>query len=776
MTTLSSDRESIMAFLTAMLGDQIHLTAINPHPSPTMARDFANDVHAAAEWAVAENTRGSNIHYTPNRVRPGLHKKPSKADLTEMRVVHVDIDPPKDGGPFDAEQVEADLRACAMPPHAIVNSGNGLQALWQITGGGMEAVEAVNRGIIQRFDGDNGTANADRLLRLPGTVNWPDNNKRRRGRVPVLAKTLHIGDHPSHELACLSNIFPAERRPEKSPSKQALALRPTAPVTRLTADDLGLTKYDRLRALIEDPKSDDRSRDTFAFACKALERGCNEEHIIGVLLNPANGISAHCVAQPDPLRAARRAVQHALEETDVARRFRQRKEDKRIGEDDADDLPRSPEVTLDELLAYKVFIADGSMVADVRYPRSLLAKADFNNAYASSKVQISVDGKNKIVSATSLWLQHQERLQAHTVTYRPGYGQFTVDPDGKEALNLWRPLELGPVPGDWADRVKPFEEHVRWLWGEDADAFLDWLAHIIQCPHELPSFGWLHVAPQQGLGRNWVSSILKRILRSGVALGFDLMGALKSGFNGDLGMRLLAVVDEIDEGGGVERFRHAQALKQIVTEETRRINPKYGRQRTEYNSCRWLIFSNSLTALPLEERDRRFWVVRCDSKPRHAAYYQTLYTIRDDAEFIASVAHWLAERDIASFKPGAVPPVTAAKQALLERTRSPEEQVLHDVKAHWPLELVTSEELKKLMGESALTGAALRHALDRAGLEPVGNYKLPNEWGDGRRNVIIYARDNASQWKASDIATKRQHIDQMTFKDKEVRMECADIL
>jgi hypothetical protein len=776
MTALSPDRDSIMAFLTAMLGDQIHLAAINPDPSPIVARDFANDVHAAAEWAVAENARGINIHYTPNRVRPGLHKKPSKSDLTEMRVVHVDIDPPKDGGPFDAEQVVADLRACPMPPHAIVNSGNGLQALWQITGGDMEAVEAVNRGVIQRFAGDSSTPNAERLLRLPHTVNWPDKNKRLRGYLPVLAKTLFIGDHPSHDLASLSNIFPAERRPEKSPSKQALALRPTAPVTRLTADDLGLSKYDRLRALIEDPNGDDRSRDTFAFACKALERGYDEEQIIGVLLNPDNAIAAHCLDQKDPTRAARRAVQHALEETDVARRFRQRDEDKCIGKDDADDFPRSPEVTLDELLEYKVFIADGSMIADVRRPRSLLAKADFNNAYASSKAAISIRGQNKLVPVTNLWLQHAARLQTHTITFHPGHGLFTADPDGKEALNLWRPLELGPVPGDWADRAKPFQEHVRWLWGEDADAFLDWLAHIIQRPHELPSFGWLHVAPLQGLGRNWVSSILKRILRSGVALGFDLMGALKSGFNGDLGMRLLAVVDEIDEGGGGERFRHAQALKQIVTEETRRINPKYGRQRTEYNSCRWLIFSNSLTALPLEERDRRFWVVRCDDKPRDAAYYQTLYTIRDDAEFIASVAYWLAERDIASFKPGAAPPVTAAKQALLERTRSPEEQVLHDVKAHWPLELVTSDELKKLMGENALTFAALRHALDRAGLEKVGAYKTTKDWCDGRHNVTIYARDNVAHWKGADIATQRHHIDQMTFKDKELRMECADLL
>jgi hypothetical protein len=31
------------------------------------------------------------------------------------------------------------------------------------------------------------------------------------------------------------------------------------------------------------------------------------------------------------------------------------------------------------------------------------------------------------------------------------------------------------------------------------------------------------------------------------------------------------------------------------------------------------------------------------------------------------------------------------------------------------------------------------------------------------------------QFEASDIANKRQNIEQMSFKDKEVRMECIDI-
>lgn len=769
MIDLSPDRATIERFINAMLSEQIHLATIDPETRVVKGHDFGTDFRSAIDWVVARNMAGLNIHYTANQVRAGVDKKPRKEDIVRARMVHVDIDPPKEGGALDIRQLVDELMAYPSPPNAIVNSGNGLQALWKINDGSIEAVEAVNNGLIHRFSGDRGTQNADRLLRFPGTINWPDSNKRRRGRVPALATLVHIDNGDGFDLADLAALFP-EGTPPARTRKKAGCRQPRISIAGLDADALGLATHDLLRKLIEAPRGEDRSRDTFAFACKALERGYSGEQVVGVLLNPANAISAHCLDQNDPVRAAERALESARNDTKEARRLRQRGEDRLIGEE-LYDLPRSPAVTLDQLLESKVFIADGSLIADLERPRCMLSKPDFINAYAGSKEEFSVYNQNKSVPVTSLWLQHPERLQAHTVTFRPGDGLFTLDPETREAFNLWRPLDLGNVAPDWAERAKPFEEHLRWLWGDDADKFIDWLAHIIQRPQELPSFGWLHVAPQQGLGRNWVSSILKRLLKSDVALGFDLMGALKSGFNGDLSMRLLAVVDEIDEGGGIERYRHAQALKQIVTEETRLINPKYGRQRTEFNCCRWLIFSNSLTALPLEERDRRFWVVRCDSQPQDPSYYRRLYALRDDPEFITSVGYWLKERDISSFQPGAAPPMNAAKQDMLERTRTPEEQCLHDVKARWPLDLITSEEIKLLMGANVLTGAGLRHALDRAGLERVGVYKAPS--GGGRHKIIVYARDNIFEWKSASTVAIRQHINSLSFKMKEEIMENA---
>lgn len=55
------------------------------------------------------------------------------------------------------------------------------------------------------------------------------------------------------------------------------------------------------------------------------------------------------------------------------------------------------------------------------------------------------------------------------------------------------------------------------------------------------------------------------------ALSYNLGASLRSGFNGLLAGKLLAVVDEIDEGASGRRYQMQQDLKQLITEETRAI-------------------------------------------------------------------------------------------------------------------------------------------------------------------------------------------------------------
>jgi len=197
-----------------------------------------------------------------------------------------------------------------------------------------------------------------------------------------------------------------------------------------------------------------------------------------------------------------------------------------------------------------------------------------------------------------------------------------------------------------------------------------------------------------------------------------LLGAMDGAFNDRLSRCLLAIVDEINEGGSGS-WRHAQTLRQMVTAEHREINPKYGRRHVEYNATRWLLFSNHTAAIPLGSEDRRFWVVDHEGSVHPLEYYKKLYAALDEPLFMTSVAHMLSERDISGFEPGQRPPLTKAKAALVELSQSENEADLSSLAQLWPVEVISWTELRQALPESDTSYNALKYPLERAGMRKV---------------------------------------------------------
>jgi hypothetical protein len=459
----------------------------------------------------------------------------------------------------------------------------------------------------------------------------------------------------------------------------------------------------------------------------------------------------------------------------VARKHEQERERKLAAGQFAEPSDQTKQWTLKAMLQHCVFIEDGSQVADTTRLGYVLSQPDFKASTAASKIPIEVPGKNgstrKIIARVAeQWLSHPDRRTVATVTFKPGAPIITRAPSGQVALNRWSGYQFASAPPDWPARVQPFIEHIRWLFGSDAEPFLDWLAHVAQRPGELPSIAFLHIAERTGMGRNWVASVLGRVFVGYTALAFPLSLTLRSGYNGQLAGKVLAVVDEIDEGNSYRKYQMQQDLKQLVTEETRTINPKYARQHVEWNACRWLIFSKSLAALPIEDEDRRFYVVQCDQNPKSADYYNELYRLRDDPAFIASVAEYLIKRDITQFNAGQRAPMTAAKSELLQRTRSEEERVLRDIVSRWPVDIITSAELHNLIDDQRLTGASFRYALGRAKIVRVGEWRANAEGYPARPKVTAYAIRNHGLWKGANTARLREECERKTRAEKEAKL------
>ena len=190
---LSPDVPTIQAFF-ANHGSGIHVCAMLQDSDGWTGRHFADDVAGATEYAASLTAMRHNVYYQYNEPLPNCGHKASKRQIDSLWGTHVDIDPPKDGSPFDKDAKLHDVQHHG--PTIVINSGNGLQACWLFphpipaTPENVELVEGVNRALIAKFGGDAGTWNVDRVLRVPGTINWPNAEKRKLGRVPCMATVL----------------------------------------------------------------------------------------------------------------------------------------------------------------------------------------------------------------------------------------------------------------------------------------------------------------------------------------------------------------------------------------------------------------------------------------------------------------------------------------------------------------------------------------------------------------------------------------------------------
>jgi hypothetical protein len=424
-----------------------------------------------------------------------------------------------------------------------------------------------------------------------------------------------------------------------------------------------------------------------------------------------------------------------------------REESKAIGEGKSGAHLPPHFASLDEMVEQAIFIADGSWVTLRSDPRIAWAFPDFKNLTKAYTVQTGLQGRPLLLA--NAWLQHPRRPTVHTRTFLAGGPLFCRSPDDHPAVNTWREPARVPPPQDWQERSEPFFEHVRFLAPDatERDLLLDWLAHIEQRPGELPHVHFLMFTAMQGVGRNLLAAVLARVWPGTVALDVDLPALLDGGFNGRLSRKLLAVVNEVREGAGPNQYRHADRLRTLLTDETRAINPKYGRQAVEWNSTRWLMFSNHEAAIPLDRFDRRVVVVRNPDQPRDAAYYSRLYALVRDPEFPASVREALRLRDISGFQVGMHAPLTAAKRAVIDASASEADLTMREIVKTHPADCITGSALTaQLFGLDASRAerSSIRWVAAR-----VGATRLARRVQFDRRQEWVWILRNPEQWAAA---------------------------
>lgn len=136
-----------------------------------------------------------NLYFLVNEPKRAMDRKPAKADMKAMRALHVDVDP-EDGKDLEAERTRIleQIRKSPLRPDVVIDSGGGYQAFWLLKdpipiADNVAELEAQNKRL-EGFFGADHCHNIDRIMRLPGTVNVPDEKKRTKGREPALAREV----------------------------------------------------------------------------------------------------------------------------------------------------------------------------------------------------------------------------------------------------------------------------------------------------------------------------------------------------------------------------------------------------------------------------------------------------------------------------------------------------------------------------------------------------------------------------------------------------------
>jgi predicted P-loop ATPase len=459
----------------------------------------------AYEW-IQKYNGVRNLYFMVNPVIKAVSKKAKREDVLELAWLHVDIDARRgETGEQAAKRGLKSLQACpgSVPmPTCIVFSGGGVQAFWRLDGplpinGEVEAYEDAkryNQQLEAEFDGDN-CHNVDRIMRLPGTINIPNEKKRKKGRVEVLAEVIEFHDY----------VYPLGKFVQASAQKDTLQDNLKSPmpkqnvcgkIERLgSVDELPDTVPDKCKMIIvqgEDPDDPDRwpsdSECCFSVICELLRHKTPDNMILSVITDPDFQISRHVLKQANWKKYADRQIERAKQFAD------------------ATDFHRNGAERIVADSQHNIRLALAKLGVELRH-----------DLFADREIVQGLPGFGPAIddaAANRLWLLIDERFK-----FRPGKDFFHTVLGDQSRQNRFHP-------------IKDYLESLEW---DGKPRIGGWLT----------TYGGAEDTPYcRAVGTLFLIAAVRRVMKPGVK--FDQMLVLESdqGTNKSTALKMLAVKSE----------------------------------------------------------------------------------------------------------------------------------------------------------------------------------------------------------------------------------------
>lgn len=273
--------------------------------------------------------------------------------------------------------------------------------------------------------------------------------------------------------------------------------------------------------------------------------------------------------------------------------------------------------------------------------------------------------------------------------------------EGLDYVNTYKQRKLLPKPAEeWTEKDKKavevvFGHHLSMLCADDLEKNLamSWFAHKYKSPDKKMKFALLFQSAPR-VGKTFFCDLFRVLMGDDNIRVTDVSEISNLNYSPWAANNCLVVVEEIKLTGH-NRFDVVNALKPYITNDKTIIKEKYTKSYAVKNFSDYLLFTNYIDAIPIDELDGRFLVVKSkaqtvetrkqalekaakDAGLEATEYYDYLYGCID--KHAPALAQALIDWEyVEEFKPFGSSPATASKIEMVKDAGSEIDNALNEI-------------------------------------------------------------------------------------------------
>ena len=221
--------------------------------------------------------------------------------------------------------------------------------------------------------------------------------------------------------------------------------------------------------------------------------------------------------------------------------------------------------------------------------------------------------------------------------------------------------------------IKPYIDHVHDIICSKNDEYynyvINWISFIFQNPSGKTETVILLTGPY-GTGKNTFTNPICELLGD-YANDNTKLENLTGTFNASILYKKLLVCNEAKAFSSNKKFDN-EVMKTLITESTIDITKKFQETLHQENIANFILLSNNYAPIPIEQGDRRYFVLEVSSdKMKDFNYFHQLKQLYEIPAFYENLLTFFMKNDISSWDRRRIP-MTERKKEIIEFTKSQE--------------------------------------------------------------------------------------------------------